>query len=332
MDEIFGEKNFRNEIIWHYYNGSCNSKLHFGNKHDTIYFYAKGKKNTFNVDEARVPHSENSAWIKNKKKGIIDKKWGVPNPKGKKRDDVFRIPTINNMAKERIGYRTQKPETLISSLVSVLSNKNDVVLDCFSGGGTTAKVCWDLGRKFIAGDISPVAIRVIKERLNEAECYNFIECNPYLTKAEWKLISGHVFADKICEYMKWHANPKKSGDGGIDGWVDDLKKIPVQIKNSGVNVPVVRELAGVCNATYKTGVVVGWSFSKGCYEFVSELERKSNIKIELKLADTIVKPVEFMKKADWNKLYKERVLESKRKPQYQDTTLGGQQELLKKKA
>ena len=132
--------------------------------------------------------------------------------------------------------------------------------------------------------------------------------------------------------MKWQVNPKKSGDGGIDGWIDDLKKIPVQIKNSAVNVSVVRDLAGVCNATYKMGVVVGWSFSKGCYEFVSELERKSGIKIELKLADTIVKPIEYMKKAEWQKLYSERVIESKRKPQFIDTNLGGQKEMFKKDA
>ena len=78
----------------------------------------------------------------------------------------------------------------------------------------------------------------------------------------------------------------------------------------------MRGLAGVCSGSHKIGVVVGWSFSKGCYEFVSALERKSKIKIELKLDDTIVKPIEYMKKAEWQKLYSKRVIESKRKPQF----------------
>ena len=107
MDAVFRKENFNNEIVWWYYNGSCNGKKFFARKHDTILFYTKEEnKNAFNVDDIRVPHSENSAWIKNKKKGKLDKKWGIPNPKGKKRHDVFDIPTINNMAKERTGYRT----------------------------------------------------------------------------------------------------------------------------------------------------------------------------------------------------------------------------------
>jgi len=167
-----------------------------------------------------------------------------------------------------------------------------------------------------------VAVRVIKDRLKNAGCTNFIDCNPYLTKQEWRLIDGHVFAEKVCEYMGWICNKNKTRDGGIDGWTDDRKKIPVQIKNTDVSVPVVRALSGVCNATYKTGIVVGWSFSKGCYEFVSELERKSKIKIELKLADTIVQPIGFLDRAEWQRLYAERVKENKKQPQFIDDKLG----------
>ncbi|MDE0092689.1 MAG: restriction endonuclease, partial [Oligoflexia bacterium] len=179
-------------------------------------------------------------------------------------------------------------------------------------------VAHDLGRKFITGDISPVAVRVIKDRLKKAGCNNYVDCNPYLTKPEWRAIKGHTFADKVCEYMGWTANSKKSGDGGIDGWTDDRKRIPVQIKNSDVNVSVIRDMAGVCNNTYKNAVVVGWSFSKGCYEFVSALERKSKIKIELKSAETIVQPIGYIDKVKWQKLYSERVKESKKQPQIID--------------
>lgn len=114
--------------------------------------------------------------------------------------------------------------------------------------------------------------------------------------------------------MAWTVNTKKTKDGGIDGWANDTKTIPVQIKNSDVNVPTIRDLAGVCNAQYKSGIVVGWSFSKGCYEFVSSLERKSKIKIELKEADTIIQPIKSLDKARWKKLYAERVKEVKRQP------------------
>ena len=49
--------------------------------------------------------------------------------------------------------------------------------------------------------LSPVAVRVIKDKLKKAGCINFVDCNPYLTKPEWRLINGHIFADKVIEYM-----------------------------------------------------------------------------------------------------------------------------------
>ena len=219
--------------------------------------------------------------------------------------EVYRL-------KEKMGYETQKPEKLIKRILECFSNEDHLICDFFGGGGTTAKVAFDLNRRFITGDISPVAVRVIKDRLTQVGCKDFIDCNPYLTKDEWRNIKGHTFADKVCEYMGWISNPRKSGDGGIDGWANDTKTIPVQIKNSAVNPSVIRDLAGVCSGAYKSGIVVGWSFSKDCYEFVSKLEKKTKIRIELKQADTIVKPIDSMKKAEWQKLYKERINEQKK--------------------
>ena len=325
LDDIFGEKNFQNEIVWHYKtsSGACSKNLI--KNHDLLYHYSKNKKSktTFNQVKETWPYNTLKKW-QTDKKGIYrmnGKKKYYIDPEGKKIDDVLYF-TLSSRSKERIGYRTQKPESLIERVLKLFSNKNDIVLDFFGGGGTTAKVAFDLNRRFITGDISPVAVRVIKDRLNKAGCNNYIDCNPYLTEPEWRLINGHVFAEKVCEYMGWIVNPKKSGDGGIDGWSDDRKKIPIQIKNSKVNVGVVRDLAGVCNAYYKHGIVVGWSFSTGCYEFVSALERKSKIKIELKEAGNIVQPIGYIDKASWQKLYAERIKEAKKQPQFIDDNLG----------
>ena len=323
LDEVFNEKNFVNEIIWHYRRWTGKSKK-FQQLHDNIYIYSKSKKYKFNV--LYTDYTEGSKYRKKnyhtriKGKDVYITK---VNPLGVRENDVWTdINVLNSQSKERIGYKTQKPEQLIKRFVDCLSNKGDIVLDFFGGGGTTAKVAFCSNRRFLIGDISPVAIRVIKDRLNKAGCKNFIDCNPYLTESEWRLINGHVFADKVCEYMGWISNIKKSNDGGIDGWTDDRKRIPVQIKNSRVNVGVVRDLAGVCNAQYKHGVVVGWSFSSGCYEFVSALERKSKIKIELKEAGNIVQPIGYLDKVRWHKLYSERIKEAKKQPQFIDDRLG----------
>ena len=224
------------------------------------------------------------------------------------------LPRMAHLKKEKIGYKTQKPESLIKRIIECCTEEGDIVLDFFGGGGTTAKAAYELGRRFIIGDVSPVAVQVIKEeRLKKrANCHDFIDCNPYLTKEEWQNINGHVFAKKVCEYMAWVENTKKSGDGGIDGWINDTKKIPVQIKNSDVNVATVRDLAGVCTKhQLKNAILVGWSFSKGCYEEVSILNKKAKIQIELKEAKTIVQPISSIDKEKWEKLYSKRVKEAK---------------------
>lgn len=115
--------------------------------------------------------------------------------------------------------------------------------------------------------------------------------------------------------MGWESNPKKSGDGGIDGWANG-RKSAVQIKNSDVHVAVIRDLAGVLSqGKYKHGICVGWTFSKGCYEFTAKLARDIGIKIELSQADFIVKPISNMKKEEYQALYAERVKAKKQKVQ-----------------
>jgi DNA modification methylase len=93
MDDIFGMKNFGNEIIWHYITAPA-TKKNFGRKHDTILFYKKSSKSTFNVQ--RVPHSQNTSAVRVYKHG--DKEYICnTNPDGKVMDDVWGIPIIAAM-------------------------------------------------------------------------------------------------------------------------------------------------------------------------------------------------------------------------------------------
>ena len=165
MDAIFGAKNFRNEIIWWYYNGSSATKRFFPRKHDVILFYAKNAdaNPTFNPDDVRIPYEPTSGWLKGKNKDS----YGNPNPKGKVSPDVFRIPSINNMSKERCGYPTQKPQTLLERIIKASSNEGDVVLDPFCGCATTLVAAEKLNRKWIGIDVSPQSAKEIKKRMTK---------------------------------------------------------------------------------------------------------------------------------------------------------------------
>jgi len=69
------------------------------------------------------------------------------------------------MSKERLGYPTQKPESLLERIIKATSNEGDIVADFFCGSGTTAAVAEKLGRKWIATDLGKFGIHTTRKRL-----------------------------------------------------------------------------------------------------------------------------------------------------------------------
>ena len=99
-------------------------------------------------------------------------------------------------ADERCGYKTQKPKELIKRIICS-TNEGDMVLDCF----TTAIAAVESNRKFIIGDVSPVAIKVTAARLKERIGFSDFEILNFPSEQEWKDMNGHVFAEKICMFQ-----------------------------------------------------------------------------------------------------------------------------------
>ena len=164
MDAMFGKGNFRNEVVWHYYNGTSNIKRAWLRKHDIILFYAKREAFAiFNENQAREPYETNSNFVKNPK-GYGDKY--RPNPLGKRRHDVWRMPSINNMAKERTGYPTQKPLKLLQRIIRASCPEGGMVLDPFCGCATTCVAAEVEGREWVGIDIGPKAYDLVKTRLD----------------------------------------------------------------------------------------------------------------------------------------------------------------------
>lgn len=163
LDECFGQDAFVNEIIWHY-TGGGRSKRYFSRKHDSILLYAKGKEWTFNIDAVRVPYKKTSGYAK---AGIVSRagKRYMPNPLGTPLDDVWDIPMLNPMAKERVPYATQKPGLLLKRIIEALTNEGDIVGDFFCGSGTTLVEALAHNRRVIGCDFGSQAVEVTRERL-----------------------------------------------------------------------------------------------------------------------------------------------------------------------
>ena len=166
LDEIFGPERLRNEIIWWYKDPSGSVKDRFKRKHDTLFFYAMSADTFFDRDAVRVPYS--SGTKRQAKNGV--KSFGRTvklHPKGKLREDVWEIPILNSMAKERLGYPTQKPEALLEVILAASSRPGDLVADFFCGSGTTLSVAERMGRRWLGADVGPLAIHTAHKRLLE---------------------------------------------------------------------------------------------------------------------------------------------------------------------
>lgn len=163
LDAIFGEERFLGEIIWHY-TGGGRSTRYFSRKHDTIFHYAKSARWIFHVDAVRVPYKPTSGYAKAGIKARSGKRYH-PHPDGTPVDDVWDIPIVNPLARERLGYPTQKPEALLERIIAAASSPGDIVADFFCGSGTTLAAAQRLGRKWIGCDAGALAAHTTRKRL-----------------------------------------------------------------------------------------------------------------------------------------------------------------------
>jgi len=167
-DEIFGKNNFVSEIIWSYAWGVRTTKR-WNKKHDVILMYAKSQNFTFNYKEVLEERKASEATLNRLQyKGAMTTDWnkGRGTEKLALPTDVWYIPTINAMSKERTGYPTQKPLALLHRIIKASSNENDIVFDPFCGCATTCVAAQQLGRKWIGIDIEKQAVSILIDRLS----------------------------------------------------------------------------------------------------------------------------------------------------------------------
>lgn len=201
LDEVFGEKNFRSEIIWTYRRWS-NSKKGLLPSHQTIFWYSKSNSYKFNVLyrdyspttnidqilQERERNAEGKSVYKRDNKGetvVAKNKRGVP------LSDVWEIPFLNPKAKERTGYPTQKPIELLERIINISTDEGDLILDPFCGSGTTLVSAKMLNRSYIGIDINTDAINMTSERLknpvkSESKLLK-VGANAYKTKTDEEL-------------------------------------------------------------------------------------------------------------------------------------------------
>lgn len=176
MDEIFGEENFRNEIVWHYYNKMQGNVNRFASNHDSIYFYSKSDKYEFTpIKEKRDKTAKQIKRVWNKEtQRLVNAKDDngriiYIETDEKSIDDVWRMSMLQPADKEEpLDYATQKPEALLERIIKASSNEGMLVADFFGGSGVTAAVAHKLNRRFIHGDVNINSLQTARDRLVNA--------------------------------------------------------------------------------------------------------------------------------------------------------------------
>jgi site-specific DNA-methyltransferase (adenine-specific) len=155
LDGIFGRESFLNEIIWAYDYGA-RTKKKWPPKHDNILWYARDPKNyTYNVDAIdRIPYMA---------PGLVGPEKAA---RGKLPTDTWWATIVPTNSKEKTGYPTQKPLSILNRIILASSNPGEVVLDFFAGSGTVGEVCLKHNRQFILVDNNLTAIEVMRKRFD----------------------------------------------------------------------------------------------------------------------------------------------------------------------
>lgn len=160
-DEIFGQENFINEVIWTYKSGGV-SKRRFARKHDTLLYYGKSKKYYF---QAQKEKSYNRGYKPYRFKGVKEYRDDLGWYTMVNKKDVWQIDMVGRTSSERTGYATQKPEALLRQILESCTEEGDLCADFFCGSGTLPAVAQQMGRRWIACDAGRLAAAQTQKRL-----------------------------------------------------------------------------------------------------------------------------------------------------------------------
>ena len=169
MDCVFGEKNFRNEIVWCYSRPSAPKQKQLSRVHDIVFWYSLNTKWVFNPNSIRQPYAVSSRAREgySAKASKVAEGTVVLDSEGKFPESWIYIPVLKGNSKEATGYPTQKPLKLLERIIKASSNEGDVVLDPFCGCATTCVAAERLNRQWVGIDISIKAYELVKKRLTD---------------------------------------------------------------------------------------------------------------------------------------------------------------------
>ncbi|MBF0345066.1 MAG: site-specific DNA-methyltransferase [Nitrospirae bacterium] len=196
---------FNSWICWHYTQG-MGKTVGFSPRHDDILMFNKSEDFTFNLDAVRVPQK----YYRERN-----------NMRGANPGDVWEFSHVHYCNTNRQAHPSQKPEGLLERMVLVSSNENDLVLDPFSGSGTTLRVCQQLNRNCIGFELNPSYIEMTRERLSKP-FKGFDSIDPRMERVPLDLRNINIRREYLLNHISWFL---KNHNGSVENFKKTVKEM-----------------------------------------------------------------------------------------------------------
>ena len=315
MDEVFGEDNFINEIIWCYNGPGSPGMRQFNRKHDTIFWYCRNiEKYTFNDNDIRIAH--NSKTLDNFKRGLVGSGFISDtydlNEKGKIPEDWWQYAVASRYPVDgikRVEYSTEKPYPLIERIIKACSNENDIIADFFGGSGVLATAAFLNQRKFIHVDVNINSIQTTRDRLKAASAeFDILEIkdgvslyrNPVQTMEKLKsLIPGLRNEDALDKF--WEGSIVDSQNGMTPVYLQNLMDVTTRVLDKPLMNRIIHEALPDLPENTKRVIVyyIDIDNQDEIERFIKE-QNDTLIKIELRDLKQILDEVVAEDYAEWN--------------------------------
>lgn len=298
LDDIFGAKNFRNEIVWYYYNRFAADGQNFGRKHDNIFWYCRSHEVIYRpIDEEREIPQKRLLRKKQAGRAVNVRDDGgnlVYFEQATRRvDDVWRIPLVPPASSDYASFETQKPVELPSRIMEACTEADSVVADFFCGSGTTLLAAEKRGLRWIGCDLGRFAIHTTRKRLLDIP-----GCKPFeilnLGQYERKYWQGVTFGDErpkepnqaaVAAYVRFildlyraHPLPGTHIHGRKGAALVHVGAVDAPVTISEINAA----LAECAELKQRELHVLGWEWEMGLHDpLVQQAKRAHDLRLRL---------------------------------------------------
>lgn len=317
MDEIFGEENFRNEIVWYYTNKMTGSPSphDFVCEHDTIFRYSKTDQYHYTlIKEEREDAVKQSKRIKVDGKNMRARDedgniiYEISTEKNIK--DVWQIPFIASTDSQRVDYSTQKPEALLERIINASSNEGMLVADFFGGSGVTAAIAHKLGRKFVHNDVNINSIQTARDRLVSAGAeFTMMEVrdgvrlfrNPVQTMEKLVRLIPGLNTETNLDKRFWAGSIYDSQKGKMPVYLPNLMDSSSRVMDKTEMNHIIREALPDLGNDVKQIVVyyIDVEDIEELRQFIHDENTQTDIAIELRDLKQVLDDVVIEDKATW---------------------------------